>query len=508
MVALLKIMIVDDEKPIRQWFRFCLEKNPGDYQIVGEASNGQEALNTFEKARPDLVITDIKMPVMDGIELIKRLKVLAPETDIVILTCYTEFSLAREAIKLGAFDFIPKVEVQDKDILELLERLERKRRGQISKIPGLQDAFLLLDPIKDEVNQVELVDELKQAGINFTCQTYAVIAVRLAQKLVELDNSVFEQEIREGKFFRIKSAINQWWLLGMMSHNVNSWETSQFVDKLQERLDCAVGISQSYTDPGHLQKAFREAFGAMKHRFFQGRSRLVILDNIEREGEWSDLQNKIADLKKDLLHQVNQENGAEILKYIASIMDCFTNGPEADLRYLSQVCSEILELLSAKVRLAGYGDQLTGMNSESLMEQKGFFEDLRQGMLEISERLVKLTAVPQNKYSSIVQATLRYIGEHYYEGISLHEIASNVHVNSNYLCQLFKNETGENFSLYLTELRLEKAKKLLSSSDLKLYEIAEQVGYPNISYFSRIFKKFTGKTPFDYRNTIRATKYK
>ncbi len=496
----MKIMIVDDEKPIRQWFRFCIEKSSGDYQIVGEASNGLEALNAFEQSHPDLVITDIKMPVMDGFEFIKRLKARAPETDIVILTCYTEFALAREAIKLGAFDYIPKVEVQDQDILELLERLEQKRREQNSKNNGRKDIFLLLDSPKDGMSQEEINDKLLQAGMDLTNRTYAVFAVSLSQKLVELDDA-FIKQTTIGDFLRIKSRLNQWWLLGIINQDLATWEKNQYIEKLQERLGCAVGMSQSYTNLDNLPKAFKEAFRAMEVCFFHGPSRLV-KDNMQSKEVGNQFQDKIAELQKNLLQQVNQGNGTEILNCIASILEYLQNGSAEELRYLRLVCSEILAMLSARVRSAGNGHQIGELDLENLME-KGFFVDLQQGVLETSEKLVNLMVIPENNYSAVVKDTLRYIQEHCCEGISLHEVASNVHVNPNYLCQLFKNETGENFSFYLTELRLEKAKELLSSSDLKLYEIAEQVGYPNMSYFSRIFKKFTGKTPIDYRNSFR-----
>ncbi len=272
----MKILVVDDEKPIRQWFAFCIQRFDRPYQLAGEAANGREALEIFRRERPDVVITDIKMPLMDGIELMKAVKQEDPAAEVVILSCYADFKFAQEAIKLGAADYLLKAEAQDADILRLLDQIFR-RRSEENRGPTVHRPEPEAGPLRREAS------------------------------------------------------------------------------------------------PGGVR---------------------------------------------------------------------------------SQVAPETAE--HHKVR-----------------------------------------------YSAVIRKALEYIDGHYAETLSLRAVSQYIHLNPNYFCQLFKEETGENFSNYLTVLRLRKAEELLRESDLKAYEIAERVGYPNLSYFSRLFKKYFGKSPFDYRNDLR-----
>ncbi len=504
----MKILIVDDEKPIRQWFAFCIEKSGRPYQVVGEAANGEEALVIFKEYLPDLVITDIRMPVMDGIELMREIKAVAPTTDVVILTCYPDFDYAREAVKQGAFEYMLKAEVQDRDILDLVEQVRSKREQQGNLTKSLQIHrrvqmnALLDDLISGKLTEEERVEQrLRELDIDLANHFLFVMAIRPDK----IENSGWINPLPEsvGGFYSFIYESNKSILLGNLRANNSQIKQREALFKLaeevQEAIGGSVGVSHVFSGFANIRNACQEAMVLLEQEFYKGKGSIILSD---QKVEYRNVP-EIQKLGKKIIAAIEGENGPRVMAGIEELLILLGKGNAVDLQGARRICHEILGVLGAKAYLSEESDSVGELkvNIAEELENKRYFYQLNAWVLEITGIMIEGFKIPQGKYSAIVKQALDYMKEHYSESLSLREMATLVHLNPNYFCQLFKTETGENFSNYLTVFRLKKAEELLKNTDLRAYEIAEKVGYPNLSYFSRIFKKYTGKSPFEYRNS-------
>jgi two-component system response regulator YesN len=507
-VKLVKVLIVDDEKPIRQWFTFTIEKSGRPYQVVGEAANGKEALAIFREHLPDLVITDIRMPVMDGIELMREIKAIAPATDVVILTCYPDFDYAREAVKQGAFDYMLKAEVQDRDILDLLEKIRIKREQQGNLMQSLQihrrvqmNAWLD-DLIKGKLAGEEQAEKrLRELKIHLADHFLFAMAIR--PDTIENGNRVDPLAGLAGSFYSFIYESDKLILLGSLPKSNSRMAQRESLFKLagevQRAVGGSIGVSNLFSGFTNIRTACKEALALLNLEFYQGRGSIILTD---KKVEYLNLP-EIQELEKRIIAAIEAQDGSAVMARTKELLMLLEKGNVLDVQGVRRICHEILGVLSAKAYLNGESDSVGKLkfNIAEELRRKRYFRELSDWVLEVAETMIEAFKIPEGKYSAIVKRALDYLGEHYNEAVSLKEIAALVHLNPNYFCQLFKAETGENFSNYLTSLRLKKAEELLKNTDLRAYEIAEKIGYPNLSYFSRIFKKYTGKSPFEYRNS-------
>ena len=508
----MKILVVDDEQPIRQWFIFLLEKARHSHQIF-EASNGNEALEIFKQHLPELVFTDIKMPVMDGIELMKTIKAVAPATDIVLLTCYTDFAFAKEAIKQGAAGYLIKAEIQTQEVNELLERIAQRRKAQ-----GLAEKAL---EIQAEVNKNLLLNDLMQGELG----TAELILARLRENRIFLTprflfslafrprpNEPFEHSYQTLLRFACPVAENLAWfklepeqlliLLGNLHGNPSqAGQTSDLQELCRAIQHCvagSMGVSKVYFGLENLPLACREARELVKMEFFQGEGCIVLPESAHTRQSGL---GEIEAAQKRLFREIEAKNGAAVLEAVQAVLDLIELKKFRDPEWLFRFCTQVLELFYVKTCLEiSVPNHFFSENEKEVRSQQSFGE-LKEWMLNKVHTLVASFNQSQDSYSPAVFQAVQYIESRFAEPLSLVEVANHVHLNPNYFCQRFKTETGENFSDFLVMMRLKTAEKLLKTTHLKLYEIAEQVGYPNLSYFSRLFKKHLGKGPLEYRKS-------
>jgi two-component system response regulator YesN len=357
---MLKVLIVDDEAPTREWIEFCVRNSSVDCKIVGTAINGYEALELFKQYLPQLVFADIEMPGMDGIELLRKIKADYPFANIVLLTCHNNFSYVRDAMRLGAAEYILKSEVSKETVADFLEKY----------------------------------------------------------------NSIVQNQLQH-EFY-------------------SNPEHSHFRD---------TDLADNPQDIALLIK--------------------VIMTKIE-ERQLDSVKSKVRELIKLLLkvkppdvHNVKKEY-SKLLRIIVEIFDKSPLDLEDDIELFVMEVPTISQL---------------------------------QEYTETLFRRLEKYAFANNKLSGYISTVLEYIDKHYANPITLNELAGVVNLNTDYLSRLFKEEVGCNFITYLTQVRLENAAIMLRETDMKIYEIAEAVGYPNLSYFSRNFKKYHGVNPFEFKKT-------
>ncbi len=520
----MKILIVDDETFVRIGIKSFLQSWRNHYEIA-EAGDGEQALAMAREIQPELIMTDIKMPVMDGISLIRHVKALNIDTTFIVLSCYSDYEYVREALKLGARDYILKHKMNLEDIRALVEGVERDLSV---KKPGRSE---LEQPTKQELLQQlliagnripELLEELRNRKARLAGNRYVLSLLGL-DRVRELTTRYPEQDLR----LLIHSIIN---LIDETLHHFGTGEVA-YLQNYQFLIVLAMSTHSQQEATAAAVKIMKEAQNTLL-KYIEV-STTVSLAHVTRCQDWSEAWQRA---KQQYQLKFFKGNGALILPTDPLPVDRQTQLPQ---RYFEELISDAGPDLAERV----------GRTVERLYRDYGLTENALKAYISdfLINTLTRLAKTgpkepenpPQNpgRYHQVmtrIMATetlqelqemlfdylLPYSGEpgpvarinspavleavrivesSYREEISLEQVAERIKANPSYLSRAFKKELGKNFVEYLTETRLTEAQKYLESTDLSISEIAERVGYPNQQYFSKVFKKHRGVAPWDYR---------
>lgn len=426
----MKVLVVDDEFIIRVGIQTILEQGSGDYQYVGSAGNGKSALKEIEELKPDIVITDIKMPEMDGIQLIQEIRKRKLPIGIVVLSSYSEFELVKEAMKQGAADYILKLSLTEETLLGALDEAA-KRVGQEQRI------FPISQPVKLIVS-----DYLAQTG--------------------EIPDEEIQLNKTGGGHARI---------ICICLH-CNQEEGEEIAGENLERV---------------VENVFNEEFTAWCIKT-DDTAYAVIAFGMETELE--DFSARIvkecrrcADVLYDILN-------VKVSMYIGEAKE-----RPSQLRNAFQSAADVEKLCRDKE-----GMIFDCRQAERWRKMENDQWNYRDKISEQWAEIYRLFRKTKNAdYPVAVRKALEYIKEYYNKEITLNEVADTVNLNPSYFSSLFNNTLKITFSSYLMCLRIHHSKKLLRETELKIYEIAEMVGYRNSYYFNRVFKRIVGLTPMEYR---------
>lgn len=482
----LRILIVDDETPIREWIDFCLQKVSLPLEVVGLAANGKEAYELFLEKRPNVVITDISMPVLDGLELIRKIKVISPNTQFVILTCHEDFSYARKAIKLGAVEYLLKTEVTNDKLSEIMTHLSKNAVVTDYDEGRIIERQIYFDGIVNGTFVPEY-EKLKNLGIKINTGNYFVVAINVVKQQVVED---LHREFNEYKygitFFPYGRNI---YLLIVATEQVNSKllqisNVTQFAGLVKSSFNGNIGISRVYSDIIHLKDAVRGAIYQLGVAFYGADSSV----NIEIHRPQNNTEINIIEITDAILYKIYSKTRDEIKQDVMHFLQAVEQIKYSDIDQLINCINRIMDRLCEKYPV---GKELRPDFSKTLS-----FRSLWE---EVSDYFLSIGSGKTEKVSEYTGKAVHYIEKNYSLECGLNDVAQEVGLNPEYFSRLFKNETGCNFSAYVTKTRMEAAKELLINTDMRVNEIALKVGYQNLAYFSRIFKKYVGITPFDYR---------
>lgn len=536
----MNILIVDDERIIREWFRMTVDKLGGEYCIIGEASNGEEALAFCAKHPVNLVVTDVKMPGMDGLALIKRLKEEQPGIRSVIFSSYNEFHFAVEALKFGASEYVLKAEITQTGLTEILEKvgrdleLERNRTMEVNSLrhvlnqneQALRAAYFkeLLMGSGQAVMQFGEKMEFFRIGLaekNLTLlilglirrpdqegQLKIVDPILLQHAVINVLNETLMNETGSGCSFMYEPDV---YLLfvnvsasGMKSQRELLLLVASRVSENLKRflgIDTAIGISMPYGRLSFLPKQLDEAMEALDRNRFYGDRGIAYFqaDTRLEQGEKT-----IASLKPhaDAFANWIEDNQTgealaefERLQRVVEIEKTVSPNPIRTLflELIYKAVNQARRLQVPEDKL----DKVLGETAGQAMNKKTYPELAdwtREQLREVSEMI----EAHRVRYAEPVELACQYIRHNYAKDISLKEISGHVHLNRTYFSELFKKETGLNFNEYLMRVRMERAKEILGQRQMRVSDVAVEVGYANASYFIKLFKKHAGVSPYEF----------
>ncbi|AEY64438.1 response regulator [Clostridium sp. BNL1100] len=526
----LKVMLVDDEENTRNLLRLVLDWEAMGFEIAGEASSGQEGLNLVDELLPDLIVTDIKMPFMDGLEFARLVAENYPTIKVIVLTAYEEFEYAKQGIKMGISDFLLKP-IKRSEIKESIENIRKKilneriDREEYNKVrEKLKESLPIL--IEKLLNDLVMSNNLPQ-DINEKLEYYnlsilkkyfqiAVVSVGEVPSIKDQENTIVHQilyiDIIKQYFKADKNIIvfdnNRGNTVIINSDKqVNLPECCEqiktmIINKL--KCDISIGLSNIYTQLDKLHQGYKEALEALNYKAIYG-SNIVIqyrdicidrqkpssinIVDIGMEEVTFYIRAGIADKAKELLRErffrirdisLSSSNELRVMgiSMITAVLDSIS---EMDLN-LNEIFGSVSSL---------YSDVLEFNN----------VSEIEAYIIDVTEKLTKaINLLREKKKKSIMDNIISYLKDNISNSeLTLTALASHFFINPSYLSRTFKQHTGYTFVEYLTRLRIQKAIELFNSCDAMAYEVAEKVGIPDPNYFGKCFKKYTGFSINDYK---------
>lgn len=510
-----RIVLVEDEPLFRKGLAKMIAGSGTSWTVCGEADNGQEAEQLIADCQPDLVITDIRMPIMDGLELLKRVKTRFPHIEFIVITGYQDFQYAQTALRNGALDLLVKP-CSKSDIDEVLAKVDAllSERQAIARKAASEHQLRLENTLRSIFLRlpypVELLTELERTVGGQRLIVFQIVDFFPAHKQFKKHDVPLLQ-------FAVLNIISEMLDNHGLSGTLLLIEAGRFGLLLQpsakERLFCE-SVCTTITPLLGLTVHARE--GGLVPRLLQ------LPDMYESVAEKArPLPPAVSDAPTgngvDYAFPINRAKQQLIS---AQTVAFITAGQAESLRsYLGELIHEIgsygletdtwkIEALSLSFALLDTArKQLeSAYDPKALTERIGklhecrTMEEARYWMTVETETFLRVFQDWQMKYSvSAINRAVRYIEEHYAEPLSLQQVASHIHLNAAYFSHLFKKETGRSFVQFLIDLRMERAKQLLSNTDMNVTEVSGVIGYDLPNYFAKLFKQATGYSPKEYR---------
>lgn len=531
---MVKILIVDDEPIIRAGIISSINWEEYGVEIAGEAKNGREALEKVRAVMPDIILTDIRMPVMDGLDFVQSLRELGSEAKIVILSGYSDFDYAKKAIGLGVSDYLLKpVGAEDlvKLVLELKDRIlfeAAKRNSELSamqyfheSIPHMQGKFVS-SLLRSEIsNKDEIIERASILDVDLSGPVYQILMIDIDDYLLiteyypekkknllklsvqnvshEILSSSFQGNVYFGEFDDFIGIIN-------LEHD-NGKEIEGACREIQTCIDkhlqlsVSIGIGFASYGFGGLTASYRGAQAALRRKLYLGKGCIVHADSTEDDRSAPIVQCFSEDEKK-FLSALRAMDASKLDEAAAKLFRNLAEG-RASYAQVKNACLRLIVLAENVLQEFGINmESAIGIEFQPDVEIRKYetIGSIEAWIRDLFRKFISaLQEIRKNNYKNIVKNVIDYVIEHYSEDISLCKTAGKVYVTPNYLSKVFKQETGEHFVEWLNRFRIEKAKALLGIAGAKTYEIAEKVGYNDYKYFSYNFKKFTGYTPKEYK---------
>lgn len=513
-------MLVDDERPARELLKMTIDWEKTGFQIIYEARNGRQALEYYSKNQPDLIITDVQMPVMDGLEFLEQVKAVCPTQKVVILSCHENFSYAKRALKLGVLDYLIKDALTGEVLYNLLECLNKpdepeSTQDRLLTSPGPKILSKALSDISVEQQEaVRLVDSNTAKGEEFFCCTccpegFSCLPSEWNILAEELQSCLNEPGKGEVSVYRGHYLL----VLCFMKHQNSQLELFnnrfQSLRLIRKRLELltgctiTIGVSSQSRHSDRLQQLITESYQALKSKIFQGIGKNLFYNpqyNRNQKFQIDTLNSQFQQIRSSL----ERHDRDTLLKTLNQIYGKCLDGI-MHYHYLNYINAVLLEILmeNCQKRSVSYETVFgTETLSFDLFDKMNTPDSVLQWFNECFSRLAEASDTDVPSYSTRIRNILHYIRNNYQQDISLETVADTFWIHKVYLAKIFKQETGKSVNEYIRNVRIEKAKELLLNDYVKINEIVTATGFNNPQSFYTIFKKYVGMTPGEYREQM------
>lgn len=504
MKNLFKIVIIDDEMILRNGLKYLCNWEEYGFTIVGEASNGVEGLQMIKELSPDIVITDIVMPEMDGIDLTAQIKKLYPNIHIIVLSSYDNFAYAKSSFKLGIADYLLKPELETDSLLQLLRKLCNQsdfshKRSSASEFFQETLTFYNLD-------NAQCLTEFNIREISFKQNAPYTLMVSFYQGKLPVHRLLPSIEELSLEFFPgdpcVSCVTGQGCLCILLqpaSGATVPYRTglSTFINKLEQTLDTRFifACTPEFPSLHNLSRIYQEMCELLSYSFYFPHKKILFPEDVHKcslafpDKAFTQCLDplRLEDASNLIMNHVDNAEAK-------AGMDVFT--------LKKQIENAIYTLIQALTDASFYTDEIN-TNKVMLFKKMDMAPDCNSLREILNEAFEELRIIVQKgtleREGNLLYEIEEYIRLNCEQDLKLYDLARQFHLNYTYLSTLFYQNKTEHFPDYLNRMRVEKAKELLRTNSNSIQYISEKCGFMNQGYFSKIFKKFTGCSPREYQ---------
>lgn len=554
-MTMYKVILVDDDYPVLETLSEVIDWEKAGCRLQGLYENGLAAMQAVADDLPDIVITDIGMPKMNGIELVRELKALKPDIRTIIVTCHDEFEFAKQALQLNVHEYLLKETLDPDDLNALLhaicdkldsERRESEQVDRLQKLAQRHRTMLRQQFIRQFLQQPLLhqeawAKEAKEFGIEFadgfmclpliaTVNNYQSVKLRFVQEdtLMFAISNVNDEVLRESEqgsaiqpstdrqqirveffLFNAKCSFLLFFYRRTLSMNIFA-EARQWALRLQAAMHGALKLSMSFvigkesSNPLQLQKNMKQLVDGTKQRFYMDAVSVHHVESFRCSTE--DLFEHYDRAMSEMREALSSKQEEKLRQTVARWMSFIKEG-----RYEPETVKDwVLKLvLDMKLKFHSLRFFRRDDTADILHKEAADLDALHEVQQWLTDHLLSLQArmdewLVQSRRSEI-QRACRYVENNLDKRITLDEVAGHLHLNASYFSRLFRKENGETFIEYVTRMKMNRAKEMLDQTTYSVGTICEMLGYDNQSYFIKTFKGVVGVTPSEYRGRTAAS---
>lgn len=521
-----RVMVVDDEMIVRLAIREIISNAECDFEIAYEAENGRQALQLYEEQGfVDIVLTDITMPILNGIELTRALMKKEPAPLVIAISSYNDYALVRDAFTLGAKDYILKDSLNEENLLTLLNKLAKEeqitRQQQTRNLQYEKEVFLknlLEDTADDGIEETWSALKIRLNPQDITLCAILIDGYREVKESRGSGGTSIKTlmqdamlQLLEGKRKGEVLVLSEQEYLLMLSMDVTGTQAyMDGVDGLLRQLryhlnhyaniKITVGIS-SRGDRKTLPRLYEEAGSNANLRFILGKNHSIYpwtKDQVT-SGREAQTDIKIGELIEALKMQLEDE----ATEKLSQVLERISRSPAADIGKIYYNYMELIFRMNKFMEDSGFSMEDVYGHDMNFYEKIQRFETTAEINTWLGNIIRFLLAFLKERQGAGIKNQMEraqeFIRKNYDKDLPLKVVSDYVSLSENYFSAQFFKYSGKNFSEYLSNIRIEKAKKYLETTDLKMYEICQRIGYANVEHFSRVFKKAVGVSPLKYR---------
>jgi two-component system response regulator YesN len=541
-MKLFTVILVDDEEEVRQAIIKKLDWEALGFQVIGYADNGEDALEITERLRPDVVMTDIKMPFMDGLTLSKKIKQISRDIKIIVFSGFDEFEYAKEAIKLEVEEYILKP-IDSVELKNVFERIREKLNNEISQkldmeqlrkyylesLPIMKEQFLigLLEGqlSKQQVTELTKSYEMKldypyyMTGIVHT--DFSGTGMKAAEDtkapagFVTLSLKQIVNDNLEGCCDFISCIYLD--CVVVIALFKDQKQSNDFIHAMDQICKSAFRLLENNTSAGvgflcedlmSLSHSYQGAKNAVDYRILFEPNQAIYIQDVEAQVDDKFIWD--SRYTESILREIKLGEAEEVTNAVQDLVDYIKKSAVSFQLYQISLMEMVTEILKLGHAYQIDMDKVFGadFNINRKIYQFDSLESLKQWLMEICLKV--RSSIRRERTDSaklLIEKAIEYISGNYNDSeLSVDTLCSYLNVSATYFSTLFKRETGMSFVNYLTKIRLDKALQLLNTTDEKTYNIATIVGYTEPNYFSYVFKKKYGISPSNYRKNLSAGK--
>lgn len=526
---MIRILIVDDELIVRIGIRSMIDWGQNGFEIVGEAADGIEALELIKKLSPNIVLTDIKMQNMDGIELLKKIREEELPVKVVVLSCYNEFEYVKKALKLGASDYVLKLSMQPQDLLNVMNTT----KAEFLKLPPAKTQQLASPPVQNVwtknirkylLQQNEPVagplDGLEDPSVRFL-----VFSSKICRKQVSYSETNDYPKLQNAAQNFITDIISEKFECSCFLYETGMFVTvikleqtfdgsvlesvtgliERFQTLIETHLNCntTVGLEPSCISLNQLHDCFFKTQLAVTYGFYFERNQIFTAAQVHYDEEIT----HIFDFAK--IRHYFDELGMNHIDSVKQDLQTTLEGLKAKRnvhpKYVRKACKSVLNVLHMSLLSQVYEESTynsSNLFDVNILEQVDTLEQIKSVLFSCLDTFISIQQTScTGTYHQKMQELQEYLKSHVADKVTLEDAAEFVNLSKTYFCLVFKLEFGKTFNDYLTDIKISAAKKLLKTTPFSIDKIAEKTGYSNPNYFYTIFRKATGMSPNQFRNS-------